>query len=183
MHSAAGASRAEAAVNPASQRQVVVGRITGVYGVRGWLRVASFTEPAANILRYEPWIVRQGEAATEHRVLEGRLHRRGVVVHLDGVADREAASELTGAEVRVTRDQFTMPGEGQYYWADLVGLQVVNSEGEVLGIVDHLLETGANDVLVVCGERRRMLPYLPGRVVREVDLKAGVIRVDWARDF
>jgi 16S rRNA processing protein RimM len=135
------------------------------------------------MLGYTPWFIGVTGQQRECRPIDGRAHARSVVVHLDGIDDREIARGLIGAEVRVARTQFAQAGSGEYYWVDLIGLQVVNAADEVLGVVDHLFATGANDVMVVQGERRRLLPYVAGKVVRNVDLRAGVIRVDWDRDF
>jgi 16S rRNA processing protein RimM len=167
----------------AGDREVVVGRIAGIYGVKGWVRVTSYTDPAENILRYGPWIIGRGHPQRACRILAGRVHGRGILAHIEGIEDREAARGLIGAEIRVGRVQFAAPEPGRQYWADLIGLRVVNRAGQLLGVVDHLMQTGANDVLVVTGERRRLLPYVPGRVVTRVDLQAGTIEVDWDQDF
>lgn len=143
----------------------------------------SHTQPAENILGYQPWVVRSAEQEREFWPTEGRPQGRSVVAHLAGVDDRDLARELIGAEIRVSRAQFAEAEPGQHYWSDLIGLQVINAADEVLGVVDYLVETGANDVMVVQGERRRLLPYVVGLVVRNVDLRSGVIRVDWDRDF
>jgi len=165
-----------------AERTVVVGRISGVFGVRGWLRIFSFTDPPEGILTYSPWLVGDS-GAQSFRVVEGAGHGRGVIAHLDGIDDRDVARALVGATIRVPRARFGRTRPGEYYWSDLVGLQVVNDDGAVLGRVVELLATGANDVLVVQGERRRLLPFLPGQVVTSVDLTAAVIRVVWDEDF
>ena len=166
---------------PAAHRQIVVGRIAGVFGVRGWVRVRSFTDPPGNILRYGPWCV--GDTIhKDYRVTDGSVHGRGVIAHLEGVDDRDVARALIGASIRVPRAQFDAPAPGEFYWSDLIGLQVMNLEGIVLGRVSELLETGANDVLVVQDDRRRLVPFVPA-VVRSVDLATGLISVDWDPDF
>ncbi|MCC7258841.1 MAG: ribosome maturation factor RimM [Gammaproteobacteria bacterium] len=165
-----------------AERAEIVGRITGVFGVRGWVRVFSYTDPPANILRYGPWQVGDG-AGTLCRVSTGALHGRGVVAHLAGVDDRETARALIGSVIRVPRERFGRAGGNEYFWSDLVGLEVVNQAGVGLGRVTELFETGANDVLVVQGDRRRLLPFVTGTVIRAVDLDAGCIEVDWDADF
>jgi len=162
---------------------VTVGRISGLYGVRGWVRVYSHTEPREGIVRYSPWYLRLGGEWRPVAVAEGRRHGKGVVARLEGCEDRDQAARLMGAEIAVRRDQLPPLPEGDYYWTDLEGLRVVNREGVELGTVERLMETGANDVLVVRGERERLVPYLPGRVVLGVDLEGGEIRVDWDPDF
>lgn len=161
------------------ERNVVVGRIVGVYGVRGWVRVQSYTSPAENVLDYAPWLV----GGRQMQVVTGRHHGAGLAVQLAGIADRDVASTLVGSEITVPRAQLPATAHGEYYWADLIGLRVVNLEGVELGRVDHLFETGANDVLVVRGDRERLIPYVPGQVVQEIRLDDGSMRVDWDPEF
>jgi 16S rRNA processing protein RimM len=166
----------------AADRRIVVGRIAGVFGIRGWLRVFSYTDPPDNILRYGPWSI--GDAtAKDYRVTDGSVHGRGIIAHLEGVDDREVARRLIGATIAVPRTRFGAAAPNEYYWSDLIGLRVVNQDGTPLGEVEDLLETGANDVLVVRGTRRRLLPFVAGTVVRSVDLDAGLIAVDWDPEF
>lgn len=172
-----------AGVEDAGERLVLLGRVSGLYGVRGWVRVHSHTEPREGILRYTPWRILRSGGWEERGVLAGRRHGKTVVVRLDGCEDRDMARELIGAEVYVPRDALGAPDEGEYFWADLVGLQVITVGGVALGQVDALMETGANDVLVVKGDRERLVPFLVGRVVNAVDLDAGTIEVDWDPDF
>lgn len=168
------------------RKPVILGRITGLYGVRGWVRVRSYTEPRAALLEYHDWLV--GHAgAWERFEVEGREHGKALVARLEGTQDRDAAARFIGAEVAVERSRLPEPAAGEYYWADLEGLEVRHRDGRVLGRVDRLLETGAHDVLVVRpgepGEHGRegeiLIPFVPGRFVRGVDLDAGVIDVDW----
>jgi 16S rRNA processing protein RimM len=163
--------------------RVAVGRIVGAFGVRGWLRVKSYTSPPENIIRYAPWNVRRDGGDALMQVVTGRLHGDGVVVQLAGIADREAAEKLAGADIEVSRSRFAEPGDRQFFWADLEGMRVRTIGGTDLGHVDHLVETGANDVLVVSGERRRLIPFLYGTVVRDVDTAQRMITVDWDADF
>ncbi len=160
-----------------------MGRISGLFGVRGWVRVYSYTQPRDNILRYTPWSVRRPQGWCSMALDEGCRHGKGVIARLEGVADREAAAALLGAEVAVSRDQLPPLEQGEYYWSDLIGLKVQNLRGEDLGVVVDLLETGAHDVLVVRGERERLIPFVPGRVVTAVEPEAGTLRVDWEPDY
>ena len=114
---------------------------------------------------------------------EGSRHGKGVVARLVGCDDRDQAQSLMGYEIGVYRDQLPETEPGEYYWNDLKGLKVVTLQGESLGIVDHLIETGANDVLVVKGERERLIPFVQDQVVTKVDLDNGEIQVDWDKDF
>jgi 16S rRNA processing protein RimM len=160
---------------------VVVGRITGVYGVRGWVRVFSETEPRENILGYSPWYL--GESRTSRRVAEGKRHGKGVIARLEGCEDREQAAALCGANIAVKRDQMPPSGPDALYWTDLEGLAVETLDGMSLGRVHHLFATPGNDVMVVTGERERLIPFVWDDVIREVDLEQGVMRVDWDPEF
>lgn len=119
----------------------------------------------------------------------GKKHGKGLIAHIKGVDDREAAKALVGKEIAIERDQLPAPEEGEYYWADLEGLEVVDLSGQVMGNISHLLETGSNDVICVkptpnsIDHKERLIPYLEGDVVKEVDLEAGKVVVDWDLDF
>ncbi|CAN5159471.1 ribosome maturation factor RimM [soil metagenome] len=160
---------------------MLLGEVTGVYGLRGWVRIRSATDPMERILDYAPWQVGMDEAWSE--VEAGRRHGGGVIAKLAGVDDRDGAAALVGAEIAVPRSRLPSSGDGEYYWVDLIGLRVVTTAGIVLGEVEQLIATGANDVLVVRDGRERLIPFLPERVVRAVDLEGGVLEVDWDPDF
>lgn len=164
-------------------RRVVLGRVVGAHGVRGWVKVYSHTDPRENILDYSPWYLDTGDEWRAARLLNGRRRGKGLVARLDGCDDRETARQLLDAVIAVDRSQLPALESGEYYWTDLIGLRVVNQAGVDLGSVEHLMETGSNDVLVVVGESERLVPYLPGDVVLEVDLSMGVLRVDWDADL
>ena len=170
-------------MDQADSELIRVGRIAGVYGVRGWIRVQSDTDPVVGILNYRPWRVSVAGDWVEVDVVEGRPHQRGLVVKLGGCDDRDAARRLTGAEIAVTRDQLPALSEVDYYWIDLIGAAVVNVDGTPFGRVSHLTETGANDVLVVQGERERLIPFIEGQVVLDVDVGGRCITVDWDPEF
>ena len=162
---------------------VVMGRVAGVFGVQGWVRVQDYTETGENLAGYRRWRLQQGAVHHEVQVASARRHGKGLVAKFAGLDDRDAAAELVGAEILIRRDALPPTEQDQYYWADLIGLRVIDLEGRELGRVDHLLATGANDVLVIEGERRRLIPFLQERVVRRVDLDAGTILVDWDPTF
>jgi 16S rRNA processing protein RimM len=164
-------------------RLVIIGRVAGVYGVRGWVKVFSSTEPPEAILDYATWQVRSGSEWRPMTLIEGRRYGKGLLAHLAECDDRDVARGLIGAEIAVRRSEMPDPEPGRYYWADLQGLTVRTTGGIELGVLDHMLETGANDVMVVSGERERLIPYLPGTVVTRVDLEQGVILVDWDPEF
>lgn len=168
----------------ADEKLVLLGRIVGVHGVRGELKLESYTEPRTGIFRYQPWRVRWANGEKTIEGCRGREQGKGLVAEMPGVADRDAAASLHGAEIWVTRSALPAPQPGEYYWSDLEGLEVATLEGVALGRVSHLIATGANDVLVVRdGDRERLIPFLVGQFVTEVDLEGGRINVDWDPDF
>jgi 16S rRNA processing protein RimM len=166
--------------DPDSTR-IVVGRIAGVYGVRGWLKVASETDPRDGILSYSPWLL--GTDARGWTVQEGRRHGKGLVVRLGGCEDRDQAAALVGQEIAVRREQLPPPAPDEFYWIDLEGLSVVTTEGTDLGVIDRLFSTGVNDVIVIRGDRERLLPFVWGDVVKDVDLEQARMLVDWDASF
>lgn len=164
-------------------RRILLGRVVGAFGVRGEVKLQSFTDPAAALLKYQPWLLVQAGAERELVGARGRETAKGVVAALPGVDTRDAAEALAGAELWVPRERLPPPKPGEYYWVDLEGLEVVNREGIVLGTVSHLFDTGANDVMVVAGERERLIPFLTDSFVLSVDFDARRIVVDWDADF
>lgn len=169
----------------ASEEFIPVGKISGAFGVRGWVKVYSFTEPRGNILEYSPlFLSRQGEWI-EIEVSGGHLQGKGVVMGIANVTDRDQVQPLIGAELAIRKAQLEPADEDEFYWADLIGLSVENLDGEVLGTVEHLLETGANDVLVVKADKQseRLIPFVVDDIVKLVDLDNKLIRVDWSKDY
>ncbi len=158
------------------------GHIIGAFGVRGQVKVYSHTSPRENILSYSPWVLEHQGIRSTLEVSGGR-QGKNVIARLEGIATRDQAEEITGALILISRDQLAPLEEGEYYWAELEGLQVVNLAGEELGAIDHMMETGANDVMVVQGERERLIPFVMEEVVRKVDLDNGQVVVDWQADF
>ena len=167
-----------------STRRILLGRVHGAFGVRGELKLESFTDPANAILRYQPWILRDTQGREREMVgASGRLTTKGIVATFPDVTDRDAADALHGTEVWAPRSALPPPKPGEYYWVDLEGLRVVNREGVDFGRVSHLFSTGANDVLVAEGERERMIPFLQPDYIVSIDFEAGVITVDWDPEF
>ena len=115
-------------------------------------------------------------------LVEGKRHGKSIIAHIEGVEDRDAAAACLGCEIGVPRAELPATSPGEYYWADLEGLKVVHKDGKELGAVDYLLETGANDVLVVKGEKERLIPFVMDRFILDVDVDSGVITVDWEWD-
>lgn len=168
-------------MNP--ERRILLGRVIGAFGVRGELKLESWTEPRDALFRYKPWIlVHRGEAQSVSGA-KGKLNPNGsITARLPEVESRDEAEALVGAEIWVLRSQLPPARPGEYYWVDLEGLKVATLEGVELGTVVQLFNNGANDVIVIRGERDRYLPYAP-EVVREVDLEGGRMRVDWDPEF
>jgi len=167
-----------------STRRILLGRVHGAFGVRGELKLESFTDPPNAVFRYQPWILRDAQGRErELSGARGRLTAKGVVATFPDVADRDAAEALRGTEVWVARSALPPPKPGEYYWVDLEGLRVVNREGVDFGRVSHLFSTGANDVLVAEGERERLIPFLQPDYVVSIDFEAGVVTVDWDPEF
>lgn len=166
------------------ERFVPMGRLVAVHGLRGELKLESWSEPRTRIFRYRPWRLQHGGSTIQLDDVRGRGQGKGLVVALPGVDDRDAAQALVGAEVQVARSALPEPAPGEYYWCDLEGLEVVTCAGVALGTVSHLLATGANDVLVVRdGSRERLIPFLPGSFVTAVELARQRITVDWDPEF
>ena len=163
--------------------KIVVGAIAGAYGVKGWVKVKSYTDPVSNILEYSPWSLGEGVDARIVKVVDGRLQGKVLVARLDGIDDRDQAEALTRSIIRVDRSNFADLEEGEYYWNDLVGLRVFNLEGVAMGAVTGLMSTGANDVLVVLGDRERLIPFVRGQYVKDISLERGEVRVDWDPEF
>ncbi len=170
---------------------IVVGQLCGVYGVKGWLKVRSYTQPEENILHYKPWYVKTAQGLKVMEVEEFKVRPQGIVVHFAGLDDRDLAAQLGRATIEVDRALLPTLGDGDYYWHQLEGLAVISEwQGSVrLGVVDRLLETGANDVLVVkpdsdsIDDQERLVPYVLGQYVTRVDLASQEIHVVWDPEF
>jgi 16S rRNA processing protein RimM len=159
-----------------------MGRVAAPYAVRGWLKIQPFTETLDSLLDYPRWQLGRDGRWQTYAVREAKLHGQFLLAELDGVAGRDAAEALTGCEIAVDRAELPAAAEGEYYWDELIGLAVVNRQGEALGEVSGLLETGAHDILRVQGERERLIPFV-GAIVDSVDLAARRIVVDWGKDY
>ena len=160
----------------------MLGRISGVFGVRGWVKIYSYTDPREAVLSYSSWLLGHDGDWQPAKVAEGKRHGKAVVARIDGFDDRDQAATLVGKDIAVTRDALPETEDGVYYWQDLEGLTVLRSDGSKLGTVAYLLETGAHDVLVVAGDVERLIPFVMDEVVVDVDLAKGLITVDWEWD-
>lgn len=160
---------------------VLLGHVSGVHGVSGWVKIHSLTEPREAIFEYQPWAL--GEEHETVRVLQGKRHGNRLIALLENAEIREQAEQLVGRSIAVPRERLPKLAPGQYYWTDLEGLAVRLEDGRELGSIDRMLATGANDVMVVRGDRERLVPFILGRYVKSVDLESGVVIVDWDPDF
>lgn len=171
-----------------SEHRVTLGRVAGAYGVKGWIKITSFTRPEDNILSYRCWWIAKGEGY-ETRVLQSRPQGAALVAQISGtdgqvLSDRDQAERLIGAEIQVSRNELPATQDGQHYWADLVGLQVCSERGEELGAVAGLISNGAQDVLMVRDdEQERLIPFVHGAIIKSVDMVARRIVVDWSPEF
>ena len=142
----------------------------------------SYTEPREAVLNYGRWLLHRKDGWQEATVAEGQRHGKSVIARIDGCVDRDQAAELVGTEIGVSREAMPETESDQFYWSDLEGLKVLHRDGTELGEVAYLLETGANDVMVVKGEQERLIPFVMDKVVLGVDLDKGEIEVDWEWD-
>jgi 16S rRNA processing protein RimM len=171
---------------------VNVGRITALFGIKGWVKVHSYTEPPENLFEYHPWWLKTAHGVKKVEIDEARPHGDAYVAHLVGVDDRDIAALYTAVDIAVERNLLAVLADGDYYWSQLEGLAVFtqfNGARQRLGVVSKLFETGANDVLVVLGDaesidqKERLVPYVPEQFVLSVDLTAGEMLVDWDPEF
>jgi 16S rRNA processing protein RimM len=166
---------------------VVIGEIGRAHGVRGWVWVTSYTRPLEDIRRYRQWFVEDASKGTNggvwYPVKAIHNQSKGLVAQLDGVTDRNAAERLTGRRVAVDAADLPPTDADEYYWRDLIGCAVVNTDGTELGTVRELIETGANDVLVVEGDRERLIPFAPGEIIVSVGVAPKQLTVDWDPAF
>ncbi len=172
------------------EEHLLIGKISSVFGVKGWVKIFSHTDPKENVMKYQPWLIQvgpkrpDGSHIREVKVTSWRPHAKTLVAKLAAIDDRNAAEAIVGAQIYTHRDSLEALDDGDFYWSDLEGLVVETLDGVVLGKISHLVETGANDVMVVVdGSTERLLPYLPEQVVKDVDLSNKRMRVDWDPDF
>jgi 16S rRNA processing protein RimM len=169
----------------AQNSPITLGYISKAYGIKGWVRVCSYTDPSHNIFTYQPWQLLLNGLYQEVKLWQSKCYSKGLIAQLQGCNDRCQAETYAGVEIAVVSDSLPKLNEGEYYWRQLTGLDVKTNSGVKLGKVDHLLATGANDVLVVQGNassidtRERLIPWLPDQVISNVDLLKGIIWVDW----
>ena len=166
-----------------SDDPIVLGRVSALFGVKGWVKIFSYTDPREGILGYPALHIEREGRWQPVKVAEGQPHGKTIIARFEGVEDRDTAADFLRSDIGVFREDMPPAGEAQYYWSDLEGLRVEGQSGSTLGVVAYLLETGANDVMVIKGDEREILvPFVTGDVVTDVDLAGGVIKVDWEWD-
>lgn len=163
----------------ASKQRVIIGRVCGIYGVAGWLKVFSYTRPRENIFNFSSLMVGEQDKWEEAILLDGKKKGKGLILKLEGLSDRDTARQFIDKDIAVLRDTLPDLKEGELYWCDLIGLNVVDNSGQQLGTVSEIQETGANDVLVVEGKERQLIPMVFDRYIIDVDLERSLIVVDW----
>ena len=172
------------------EQEITLGKIGAVYGIKGWLKIHSFTDETDAILDYFPWSLKLGNNIQTVKITDWRKHNKGLIVKVDGIDDRDIAQALVGSEIFVNEAALPELPEGDFYWRDLIGMSVITTKGYDLGVVTDMMETGANDVLVVkanlndgFGKKERLIPYLIEQVVESVSAENKQICVDWDPGF
>jgi len=168
---------------PSDTDLVIMGRVSGLFGVRGWVKIYSHARPRESIVDFDRWFLRGAQGWQPFSVVSGRKHGNGVVAQLHGVDDRDQAAELMGRDIAIRHEDLPATDPDEFYWVDLIGLQVETEQGVDLGRIVDLVETPANDVLVVQGDRERLLPFVQGRFIKTIDIAAGRMVVDWDPEF
>ena len=172
------------------ENQIILGKVGAVYGIKGWLKIHSFTGDTEAILDYFPWSLKLGNNTQTVEITDWRKHNKGLIVKVAKIDDRDEAQALVGSEILVSEATLPDLPQGDFYWRDLIGMSVVTNKGYDLGVVVDMMETGANDVLVVkanlndgFSKKERLIPYLLEKVVESVSIENKQICVDWDPGF
>ena len=165
-------------------KKIYLGKITGVHGIKGWLKIQSFSSPPENILNYPLWIISNRGQEGFYSVEQGRKHSNKIIVKLGKIDDRTKAESLINSKIKIRRSELPKLSNESHYWSDLEGLSVLNSEEKLIGIVDSLIETGANDVMVVntTKDKRILIPFVMHEIIKEVSIELNYVKVDWQID-
>ena len=165
-----------------NNKKLLVGKINGFFGLQGWVKVFSYTNPRTNILNYSPWSIKVDGNFQSIDITSGREQSKTIVAHIKGIDNREDSQRFIGQDIYINKEQLPELTQGEYYWHELIGFDVINKDEERLGTVDYFVETGANDVLVVKGKKEYWIPYIEPFLV-SIDSKNNKILVDWDKDF
>jgi len=158
--------------------RILIGKVSGCFGVKGWLKIFSYCDPRENISTYKTWII--GDKLYDS--IESKKNGKLIVAKLNDVDDKDIAMTFLGQKIEIYESQLAQLNEQQYYWRDLLGLDVVNTAGIVFGKISTMLETGSNDVIIIKGERERLVPYILNKTVVNVDLENRTMVVNWHED-
>lgn len=168
---------------PDPHRFICIGTFGAPHGVRGWVKINTYTENPADLFTYSPWYIQRQETYIELTAVEFARHSNHFLAKPPGCEDRDVARTFTNLDIFIKRSQLPPISEHDYYWSDLEGLTVSNTEHVTLGQVDHLFETGANPVMVVQGKQRHLIPFLKGSVIKHVCFNSQTIQVDWPEEL
>lgn len=160
------------------QNKIIIGRFGSVYGIKGWIKIISFTDPKQKILQYQPWWIKKNQQWQQIHTEDSRWHGKDIIAKLPNINDRDLAKTYTNIDINIQHNQLPKLPKGEYYWSDLEELTVIDKLGKKLGMVDHLMETGSNDVLVIKNGKQHLIPYTDNVIIK-VDLKKKIIKVDW----
>ncbi len=173
-----------------SDDYILLGKISGVHGIKGWVKVFSYTSPRVKITEYSQWYMKgtKSQSWVSQKLIEGKEQGKNIIAQLDGVNYRDEAEALVGTEIAIHKDQLEVLAENEYFWRDLIGLSVETISGEKLGKIDWLFDTGSNDVIIVkdtesAEEKEHLLPYIIDDVIKSVDLEKSLMIVDWDPEF
>ena len=163
-------------------KKIYLGKITGVHGIKGWLKIQSFSSPPENILNYPSWIINNQGEEDFYSIEKGRKQNNKIVVKLETIDDRNTAESLINSKIQILRSDLPKLPNENYYWSDLVGLSVLNSEEKVIGKIESLIETGANDVMVIITlkDERILIPFVMHEIIKEVNVELSYIKIDWS---
>ena len=163
-------------------KKIYLGKITGVHGIKGWLKIQSFSSPPENILNYPSWIITNKGEEDFYYIEQGRKQNNKIVVKLEKIDDRNTAESLINSKIQILRSDLPKLSNENYYWSDLVGLSVLNSEETVIGKIESLIETGANDVMVIITlkDERILIPFVMHEIIKEVNVELSYIKIDWS---
>ncbi len=164
------------------EKKLLVGKINGFFGIKGWVKIFSYTEPRKNILSYQPWYIINNGNYEILEITDGREQSKTIVAHIKGIDNRDLSINLIGQDLYINQDQLPKLDDGKHYWYELVGFKVINQNQNNLGVVDYLVDTGSNNVIVTKGEKEHWIPYIEPFLL-SIDKDNKEILVDWDEDF
>ncbi len=166
-----------------SEDKIIIAKVGAPHGVKGWVKLNSFTTDPSKVFDYLPWQIKHAKAWQSIDIADYKVSAKNIVIRFTDCDDRDKAQSYTNLELAIDKSQLPKAAEGEYYWHDLEGLTVTNLQDQLLGKVSHLLATGANDVMVVAGQKRHLIPFIKDQVIKNIDLATQAMVVDWDADF